>query len=275
VVTIHRISIRGVSIEYDERGNTSKDPLIFIHGSASDYRTWEAQMDVFAQKYHVFAYSRRAHYPNPYIEYLPDYSIKVERDDLASLIQSLTLKPVHLVGWSYGAFIAAMVAKDYSQLVRSLVLAEPPILSFLTANPSTAQLYTDFTAKISMVSEALRAGNYREAVQNFINAVIGAGAFERTPPEQQKRMLENAKTFFELTSPQRDPFSCSDAMTIDAQTLLVSGEKSALFLQKITSELANCLRKKESVTIKNASHAMHSQNALEYNRAVLGFLERQ
>jgi len=144
VVTIHRISIRGVSIEYDERGNASKDPLIFIHGSASDYRTWEAQMDAFAQKYHVFAYSRRAHYPNPYVEYLPDYSIKVERDDLASLIQNLNLTqtPVHLVGWSYGAFIAAMVAKDYSQLVRSLVLAEPPIMSFLTANPSAAPLYT-------------------------------------------------------------------------------------------------------------------------------------
>jgi pimeloyl-ACP methyl ester carboxylesterase len=262
-----------VSIAYDERGDASKQPLIFIHGSASDYRTWEAQIDVFAQKYHVFAYSRRAHYPNPYVEYRPDYSISVETDDLASLIQRLASNPVHLVGWSYGAFIAASVAKNYSHLVRSLVLAEPPIMSFLTTNTETEPLYKDMAAKIFAVREALSVGNYQEAVQKFIDAVSGQGVFELTPPEQQKRMLQNAKTLFELTSAERDPFSCNDALAINAPTLLVSGEKSALLLQKITSELARCLRKKECVVIKNAGHPMHSQNPQDYNRAVLGFLD--
>jgi len=273
MATIHTINIRGVSIAYDERGDASKKPLIFIHGSASDYRTWEAQMDVFAQKYHVFAYSRRAHYPNPYVEYSPDYSIKVETDDLAELIQKRTINPVHLVGWSYGAFIAASVAKNYSHLVRSLVLAEPPIMSLLTANPDTEPLNKDMVAKVSTVREALSVGNYREAVQRFIDAVSGQGVFELTPPRLQERMLQNAKTLFELTSAERDPFSCDDAMSIDAPTLLVSGEKSILLLQKITSELSRCLRKKECVVIKNAGHPMHSQNPQDYNRAVLGFLD--
>jgi pimeloyl-ACP methyl ester carboxylesterase len=62
-------------------------------------------------------------------------------------------------------------------------------------------------------------------------------------------------------------------MAINAPTLLVSGEKSALLLQKITSELAKCLCKKECVVIKNAGHPMHSQNPQDYNRAVLGFLD--
>ncbi|HMK94034.1 MAG TPA: alpha/beta hydrolase [Candidatus Limnocylindrales bacterium] len=273
MVTIHTINIRGVSIAYDERGDASKQPVIFIHGSASDYRTWEAQMDVFAQKYHVFAYSRRAHYPNPYVEYRSDYTIKVETDDLAALIQRLTVNPVHLVGWSYGAFIAASVAKNYSQLVRSLVLAEPPIMSFLTINPETAPLLKDMAATVSAVRGALNAGNYREAVQRFIDAVNGQGAFRFSPPEQQKRMLQNAKTLFELTSVERDPFGCNDAMAIDAPTLLVSGEKSGLLLHKITSELARCLSRKECVVIKNAGHGMHIQNPQEYNSAVLGFLE--
>jgi pimeloyl-ACP methyl ester carboxylesterase len=62
-------------------------------------------------------------------------------------------------------------------------------------------------------------------------------------------------------------------LAINAPTLLVSGEKSALFLQKITSEIARCLRKKERVVIKNAGHPMHSQNPPDYNRAALGFLD--
>ena len=140
--------------------------MIFVHGSAADYRTWAAQVDVLLAKYYVFVYSRRSHYPNPYVPYPADYSIKTETEDLASLIQNLTPKPVHLVGWSYGAFIAAMVAKDHSNLVCSLSSfpAEPPIMSFLTANPATVPMYLDFQVESKGVWKALADGNYREAV---------------------------------------------------------------------------------------------------------------
>ena len=87
-------------------------------------------------------------------------------------------------------------------------------------------------------------------------------------------MFDNAKTLFELTSPERT-LSCSDAMAINAPTLLVSGEKTAPFLQEITKQLAACLRKKKRIVINKASHPMHSQNPLDYNKAVLDFLDAQ
>ena len=274
MVAINQVKLRNISIAYEELGDASKETLIFIHGSAADYRTWGAQMEFFAEKHHVFAYSRRSHYPNPYVPYPTDYSIKMEAEDLASLISNLTPKPAHLVGWSYGAFIAAIVAKERSHLVRSLVLMEPPIMSFLTANPVTMPLYLDYQMNAKGVKEALAAGNSQEAVKRFIDAVSGTGAFERTPPELQKRMFQNANTLYELTSAERDPFSCKDATAIEAPTLLLSGEKSPVFLQEIIKELADWVPKKEYVTIKNASHPMHSQNAREYNRVVLDFLIR-
>lgn len=269
------VRLRGISLAYDERGDISKPPVILIHGSASDYRTWAAQMDAFAQQYHVIAYSRRSHYPNPYVEYEPDYSVKVEADDLAELIKRLGLEPAHLVGWSYGAFIAASVARNQGGLVRSLVLAEPPIMSFLIGNPVTEALCRNSAASVHVVKELLNVGKYREAVQNFIDSVSGQGAFEHAPPEQQRKMLQNAKTLYELTTADRDLFSCSDAMAIAAPTLLVTGEKSATFLHKIAAELRECLREKESAVIKDAGHSMHSQNPPDFNRAVLEFLDAQ
>lgn len=272
MVAINEVKLRNISIAYEELGDASEETLIFIHGSAADYRTWAAQMEFFAEKYHVFAYSRRSHYPNPYVPYPTDYSIKMEAEDLVSLITNLTPKAAHLVGWSYGAFIAAMVAKERSHLVRSLVLMEPPIMSFLTANPLTMPLYLYYQMNAKGVKEVLAAGNSQEAVKRFIDAASGTGAFERTPPELQKRMFQNANTLYELTSAERDPFNCEDAAAIEAPTLLLSGEKSPVFLQEIIKDLADCLPKKEYVTIKNAGHPMHSQNAPEYNRVVLDFL---
>lgn len=265
---------KDVSLAYVEGGEAQSDPVFFVHGSVSDYRTWEAQMEVFAEKHHVFAYSRRSHYPNPYVEYSDDYSIKVEAEDLAGLIQNVTSKPVHLVGWSYGAFIAAVLARNHSRLVHSLVLAEPPIMSFLSSNVAGAQMYLEFKAKIALVKKALAVSDYREAVKTFIDAVSGTGAFEHTPQVLQERMLQNGKTLYELTSPERDSFTPNDAKAIKTPTLLVSGEKTTAFLKEIIIQLQTYLPNNECVTIAKASHPMHSQNPREYNKAVLNFLAR-
>src|SRR6266571_7708337 len=118
----------GVSLSYLETGNGEED-LVLIHGGLSDFRSWDSQMKPFAQHYHAVAYSRRSHYPNPWKEYPAGYSVGTERDDLVALIETLELRtPVHLVGASYGGFASALVARDHPHLVKTLVLAEPPIL---------------------------------------------------------------------------------------------------------------------------------------------------
>lgn len=272
VVFMKQVKLNGVSLAYVESGDSAAETVVFVHGSASDYRTWAAQIAAFAERYHVFAYSRRSHFPNSYVEYATDYSVKTEADDLAGFIQAVSTQPVHLVGWSYGAFIAAVTAENHCRLVRSLVLMEPPIMSFL--NSADRSLNADYSAEAPHIKEALARGCWREAVEKFIDAVSGHGVFERSPPDAQEHMLQNAKTLYELTSPERDPFSRGDAEAIKAPTLLLSGEKSPLFLLKITAALADLLPSCESATIKNAGHPMHNQNPDAYNHAVLEFLSR-
>ena len=48
--------------------------------------------------------------------------------DRGALVNELKATPAHLVGNSYGAYIALALAVDSPELMRSLVLREPPSL---------------------------------------------------------------------------------------------------------------------------------------------------
>src|SRR5262249_19334374 len=107
-------------------------PVVFVHGSLGDLRSWARQEAAFAQFFHVLVYSRRYHPPNPRVEDNQAYSPKLHAEDLAALLLTLDIAPAHIVGSDYGAYTGLQLVRDHPQLVRSLVLAEPPIFPLLT-----------------------------------------------------------------------------------------------------------------------------------------------
>jgi pimeloyl-ACP methyl ester carboxylesterase len=101
----------------------------------SDFRIWQFQVESFAQRFHVVSYSRRYAYPNQWPGGGDDNSLTNNVTDLAELIiKRLNLGPVHLIGHSYGALIALFIAYQQPELVRTLVLGEPPVMSLLENN---------------------------------------------------------------------------------------------------------------------------------------------
>lgn len=63
---IKQINVNGTTVAYVEEGQG--DPVVLVHGSLGDYRTWNGEMDAFAERYHVISYSLRYHYPIHRIE---------------------------------------------------------------------------------------------------------------------------------------------------------------------------------------------------------------
>ena len=125
VTELKTVFINGDSISYMDIGKG--EPLVLVHGSFGDYRAWENQLDTFATKYRVIAYSRRYAWPNanPLSDML-DYSPGRHAKDLAQLIKTLNLGPAHLVGHSWGGYTVLKTAIDHPELVKSMVLGEPP-----------------------------------------------------------------------------------------------------------------------------------------------------
>jgi pimeloyl-ACP methyl ester carboxylesterase len=124
--------INGTHLECYIDGNG--EPLVLVHGSASDYRTWHNQREEFAQDFKVITFSRRYHWPNDPIPEEADYSMSQHVDDFQALLHSLNSGPVHIVGHSYGAFLGLLLAMREPALVRTLVLAEPPVITLFVSN---------------------------------------------------------------------------------------------------------------------------------------------
>ncbi|HEX9117868.1 MAG TPA: alpha/beta hydrolase, partial [Anaerolineae bacterium] len=115
------VEVNGAQLAYEAQGEG--EPLVFVHGSLEDYRSWHGQMARFAERFHVVSYSRRYHYPNAPAGDRRDYSAALHAEDLAGLIRALDLGPrVHLVTSSYGGYVSLVMAARHPELVRSMVL---------------------------------------------------------------------------------------------------------------------------------------------------------
>ncbi|HET8523263.1 MAG TPA: alpha/beta hydrolase [Thermomicrobiales bacterium] len=268
----------GLDLAYVERGEGV--PVVFVHGSVNDFRSWRRQIDTFSERYRAVAYSRRYHWPNQPPAAGDVFSIAQHVADLADVIINLGLAPAHIVGSSYGAMTALTLAIEEPALLRSLVLGEPPLLPWLPGLAGgQALLDTFLSSAFHPAGEAFARGETREGVRTFIDGVIGAGAFDRMGPPAQASMLDNAEVErLETVTPSDQYFPAltpADVAPLQVPVLLLKGEKSPPMFGLITDELARVLPTAERITIPGASHGMHAQNPAAYNDAVFAFLARQ
>lgn len=270
----------GVDLHYVEQG--SGVPVIFIHGGLEDYRAWDDQIGEFSRRYRAIAYSRRYNYPNSGVAFGRSYSAEVDAQDLAAFMKGLGLAPAHLVGASYGAYVALLVAVKHPELVRSLVLAEPPLMRWLPEIAGGKPLLTEFMRAVwEPTTRRFRKGD----IAGVTAAINGFGelgysgtdqkmTFATLPPEVRSVLLENAAEWKALTM-SRDAFPAlpfAAVKRIDAPTLLLSGERSLKLANAIDGKLEQLLPHAQRTILAGATHEMWSEYPKECRDAAIAFM---
>lgn len=282
-------SIRANNYDFHYVEEGEGKPVILVHGSISDYRTWEYQMKPFAKQFHVFALCRRYHYPWNSDEEISDYSVPLHARDLSDFIDALGLDKVILVGSSYGAYASLMAATENPDQVKSLVLCEPPIIPLLVSNMKnplqiasllfrdfpTGKSFVQFGAKAaSPAKKTFRNGEYEEAVRLFTDGVLGEGGFDKQPKDAQESFVDNAPALkAELMGPGFPRFEKEKVTQLNIPTLLISGENSPRFFVAISEKLHDLIPESELVVIPEVSHNMHAAKPEVFNETVLNFLQ--
>ena len=255
----------GLALHYVEQGTGT--PLIFVHGSLSDGGYWADQIGPFAKHYRAIAYSRRYNYPNVN-PVRRGYSAVVDAEDLAAFIHTLHLGKVVVIGHSYGALTALFLAAKHPELVRALVLAEPPAISLLMHLPSDEAktgkaMFEDIQRKmVAPMQQAFRKGDHDAGIAAFMDYVFNdLHAWDKMPESAREDTLRDAHEWDVMMTtgilfPNIEP---PTIRRITAPVLLLSGAKSYQFLGLITEELARLLPNRETIVLPDAGHQMWYQ----------------
>jgi pimeloyl-ACP methyl ester carboxylesterase len=120
-LTSQRVTLRtGVDMHYVEKGNGMGHVIIFLHGYTDSWRSFERNLPLISDRFHVFALDQRGHGDSsrPVCCYTQaDFAA-----DVIAFMDALHIRKATLVGHSMGSFIAHKVAVDAPSRVERLVL---------------------------------------------------------------------------------------------------------------------------------------------------------
>ena len=265
----------GLAFHHAEAGTGT--PLVFVHGVLGDWRTWAPQWAAFTPHFRCISYSRRYSVPNGNRQASPHHSALDEAVDLQALLSAWGAAPAILVGASYGAYTALALAATRPDLVRALVLVEPPLMRLADALPQGRQVREDFDRSIRLPArDAFARGDDERGVWLLTEGILGSTNLTQLPPAAMARRLENAESLRRVTL-STDEFPALDMARLAAlptPTLLLSGEQTPPIHDVVYRALAQALPHAESHKVPGAGHGVARDAPQRFNALALDFLAR-
>jgi pimeloyl-ACP methyl ester carboxylesterase len=114
--------VNGIQIYYELHGPQDAEVVVLSNGVLMSTASWAFQTAALAKKFRVLLYDCRGMWQSDH----PDesYSMEMHADDLAGLLDVLSIEKAHIAGISYGSEVSMVFALKYPQRTRSLVLAD-------------------------------------------------------------------------------------------------------------------------------------------------------
>jgi esterase len=268
------IAINGLQLHYVEWGSPVNPSLVLLHGFQSNAHTWDTFSQAMADTYHVLALDQRGHGDTswaPAGNYAPESSVS----DIDGFITALRLAPTVVIGHSMGGRHAAMVAANYPDKVRKVVIVDtaaefPPAMrsqQSTTDAPPQPETFATFEEVVQngikqypLTPEAeLRHANYH----NLYRRADGKWGWRWDINLLQWRRRNRSAPGDLYTYLQR----------IQCPTLLIRGQRSPLLTPEVAQKMIQALPNGRTVDIANAAHTVNADNAPEFNAVTAAFLK--
>jgi pimeloyl-ACP methyl ester carboxylesterase len=247
-------------------------PVLFVHGSWGDHHNWDLVAPIVAGSYTAVTYDRRGHSQSA--PAVGQGSVPEDAADLAALIEAMDLVPVHLVGNSFGAIVSLHLAAERPDLIRSLVVHEPPLVGLLAGAADLAPMVAAFLERANAVVERLRAGDMAAGAQQFVETIaFGPGAWEQLPAPAQQTFIANAPTWLdEMQQADALDFDLSRLSGFDRPALVSEGGQSPPMFPPVVARVAAALPTASRHVFDAAGHVPQMSHPAEYAEALLGFV---
>lgn len=112
------ISVNGINMYYEIHGTGT--PIVLLGGFSADHIVWSAVLDHFRKSYQVILLDNRGAGRTEVPE--GPYTIEQMARDVSELCLQLKIDRAHFVGSSMGGFVTQTLARDFPDLVQSMIL---------------------------------------------------------------------------------------------------------------------------------------------------------
>ncbi|HEX9718230.1 MAG TPA: alpha/beta hydrolase [Ramlibacter sp.] len=265
-------AINGVQLYWELSGDGG-EPAILVHGSWGDHLNWAQVVPALSTSLQVATYDRRGHSRS---ERLPGQgSIHHDVADLAALIEHLFGGPAHVIGNSFGAAIALNLALQRPDMLRSLVVHEPPLFSLLEGDPAVQPALAAVNERAAAVVALLQAGQFEAGARQFVETIaFGPGAWDQLPQATRDIFVFNAATWLdEQQEPGWMTLDLKRLSAFSAPALLSFGGQSPPFFPLVVKRIAQALPRARQNVFQQAGHVPHLSHPAEYVRVVQEFIQ--
>lgn len=264
------LPVNGIDMAYLEVGEGP--PLVCVHGTLGDFRTWSAVLGPLSKKRRVISVSLRHFFPRNWDGAGDDYLMTQHVADVIDFIAQLDAGPLDLMGHSRGGHIAFRVAQQRPDLLRRLVLAEPGGELDRSLDPAAAPGLSPRAARVVRSAEKIAAGDIDGGLMIFFDTIEGDGAWARLPAAPRQQLRDNAHTLIGQIGENRQPYTKDEAQSIRMPTLFIGGTDTKGSLPAVLRALAAHIPGARTAMIPGTGHWMFEQAPEKFCEIVLEFL---
>jgi pimeloyl-ACP methyl ester carboxylesterase len=248
------VQVNGVTLTYVDAGQG--EPIVFVHGAISDHSVWEPVGQALGSNYRFIAPTQRYFGTKPWPDNGEQFGQATHAKDIGAFIKTLDVGPVHLVGWSYGADVAIVVAMESPELLRSLIVYEPSMITLVREGEAGKAAREAGGKMFDPVTKAVTAGDAEKATKLALEGVwqLPAGGFDRLPSDLQKLVLENARTVPPMWGDSGVPVTCDKLKGIATPTLVIHGADTNAFFAHIAGVVDECVPQSDLAVLPNVNH---------------------
>jgi esterase len=270
VSPMQTLRVNGYDMAYLEMGRGP--PLVCVHGTLGDFRTWSAVFGPLSKKRRVISVSLRHFFPEHWDGVGDDYLMTQHVSDVIGFIEKLDAGPVDLVGHSRGGHIGFRVARQRPDLLRKLVLAEPGGELDQSLDPAAVPRPSQRRTRFAALAGTIKGGDVEGGLKLFFDGIDGEGAWARLPAAAKQQLRDNANTLIGQVGENRQPYTRREAESLGMPTLFIGGTDTRGALPAVLRALAAHVPDARTAMIPGAGHWMFEQAPQQFCEIVLAFL---
>jgi 8-oxo-dGTP diphosphatase len=257
----------GLRLRLLEQGLVCGQPIVLLHGIGDNVHTWDLLVPHLTPYFRVIALDQRGHGKSAWA-LPPAYRCQDYLQDLTTVIDSLCLEGMILLGHSMGALHASLYTALNPSRVAALIHVDiepcPPhwnhkyLLGLYDNLPDSYATPEDFIGEIAKNAPYARPEHLRHLAEKSL--ILRDGRWYRTYDREILRF---------------DNYDLREYLHgIRCPSLILRGAESRVLGHQAAQEMARAIPAAELAEIPRATHPAHLDNPDGFREAVIGFLKK-